>query len=32
MLNISAEVNIVNQRFVIEYNFKILDAELSTYS
>ena len=32
MLNISAKVNIVNQQFTIEYNFKILDAELPTYS
>ena len=32
MLNISAEVNIVNQRFTIECNFKTLDVELSTYS
>ena len=32
MLNISAKVNIVNQRFAIEYNFKTLDAELPTYS
>ena len=32
MLNISAEVNIVNQRFAIECNFKILDVELPTYS
>ena len=32
MLNISAEVNIVNQRFTIEYNFKMLDIELPTYS
>ena len=32
MLNISAKVNIVNQRFAIECNFKTLDAELPTYS
>ena len=32
MLNISTKVNIVNQRFAIECNFKILDAELPTYS
>ena len=32
MLNISAKVNIVNQQFTIEYNFKILDVELPTYS
>ena len=32
MLDIGAEVNIVNQRFAIEYNFKTLDAELPTYS
>ena len=32
MLNIGAEVNIVNQQFAIEYNFKILDVELPTYS
>ena len=32
MLNISTKVNIVNQRFTIEYNFKTLDVELSTYS
>jgi hypothetical protein len=32
MLNISAKVNIINQRFTIEYNFKTLDIELPTYS
>ena len=32
MLNISAEVNIVNQRFAIECNFKTLDVELPIYS
>ena len=32
MLNISIEVNIVNQQFTIEYNFKTLDTELPTYS
>ena len=32
MLNIGAEVNIVNQQFAIEYNFKTLDIELPTYS
>ena len=32
MLNISTEVNIVNQRFAIERNFKTLDIELPTYS
>ena len=32
MLNIGAEVNIVNQRFAIECNFKTLDVELPTYS
>ena len=32
MLNISAKVNIVNQRFTIECNFKTLDVELPTYS
>ena len=32
MLNLSAEVNIINQQFVIKYNFKILDIELLTYS
>ena len=32
MLNIGAEVNIVNQQFTIEYNFKTLDIELPTYS
>ena len=31
MLDIGAEVNIVNQRFTIECNFKTLDAELPTY-
>ena len=32
MLNISTEVNIVNQRFAMECNFKTLDVELPTYS
>jgi hypothetical protein len=32
MLNISTKVNIVNQRFTIECNFKTLDVELPTYS
>ena len=32
MLNIGTKVNIVNQRFTIEYNFKTLDVELPTYS
>jgi hypothetical protein len=32
MLNIGTEVNIVNQRFTIECNFKTLDVELPTYS
>ena len=32
MLNISAEVNIVNQQFAMECNFKTLDIELPTYS
>jgi hypothetical protein len=32
MLDIGAKVNIVNQRFAIEYNFKTLDVELPTYS
>ena len=32
MLDISAEVNIINQRFAIECNFKTLDIELPTYS
>ena len=32
MLNISTKVNIVNQRFTIECNFKMLDVELPTYS
>ena len=32
MLNISAKVNIVNQRFAIECNFKTLNVELPTYS
>ena len=31
MLNISTKVNIVNQQFAIEYNFKTLDIELPTY-
>ena len=32
ILNIDAEVNIVNQRFTMECNFKTLDVELPTYS
>ena len=32
MLNIGAKVNIINQRFTIECNFKTLDVELPTYS
>ena len=32
MLNLGAEVNVINQRFVIECNFKTLDIELPTYS
>ena len=32
MLNISAKVNIVNQQFAIEYNFKTLNIKLPTYS
>ena len=32
MLNIGAKVNVINQRFVMECNFKILDVELPTYS
>ena len=32
MLDIGTKVNIINQRFAIEYNFKILDVELPTYS
>ena len=32
ILNIGAKVNIVNQQFAIEYNFKTLDVELPTYS
>ena len=32
ILNISTEVNIINQRFTIKYNFKILNIELPTYS
>ena len=32
ILNISAKVNIVNQQFTIECNFKILNIELPTYS
>ena len=31
MLNIGTKVNIINQQFVMEYNFKILDVELPTY-
>ena len=32
MLDIGAEVNVINQRFAVECNFKTLDAELPTYS
>ena len=32
MLNIGTKVNIVNQRFAIECNFKTLGVELPTYS
>ena len=32
MLNIGTKVNIINQRFAIECNFKTLDVELPTYS
>ena len=32
MLNIGTKVNIINQRFIIEYNFKTLNIELPTYS
>ena len=32
MLDIGTKVNIINQRFAIEYNFKTLDVELPTYS
>ena len=32
MLNIGTKVNIINQRFAIECNFKALDVELPTYS
>ena len=32
ILNLSIKVNIINQRFAIEYNFKTLDIELFTYS
>ena len=32
ILNIGTKVNIVNQQFAIECNFKILDVELPTYS
>ena len=32
MLNLGAKVNIINQRFAIECNFKTLDVELPTYS
>ena len=31
MLNLSAKVNVINQQFAMEYNFKILDIELPTY-
>ena len=31
MLNIDTEANIINQRFAIECNFKILNIELSNY-
>ena len=32
MLNIGTKVNIVNQQFAIECNFKTLDIKLPTYS
>ena len=32
MLNIGTEVNIINQQFAMEYNFKTLNTELPTYS
>ena len=32
MLDIGAEVNVINQRFAMECNFKTLNAELPTYS
>jgi hypothetical protein len=32
MLNISTKVNIVNQQFAMECNFKIFNIELPTYS
>jgi len=32
MLNIGTKVNIINQRFAMECNFKTLDVELPTYS
>ena len=32
MFNLSAKVNIINRRFIIECDYKILDVELSTYS
>ena len=32
MLNISAKVNVINQQFAIECNFKIFNIELPTYS
>ena len=32
MLNIGTEVNIINQQFAIECNFKTLDIKLPTYS
>ena len=32
ILDIGTKVNVINQRFTMEYNFKTLDAELPTYS
>ena len=32
MLDIGTKVNVINQRFAIECNFKTLDVELPTYS
>ena len=32
MLNLNTKVNVINQQFIIEYNFKTLDTELPTYS
>ena len=31
ILNIGTKVNIINQRFAIKYNFKILNIELPIY-